>query len=203
MFLQIEYFRNHRPEMGEIISDRSTKPLLPERLAEGAFNLAMIYGPIGWHDANVAFYADCMLDQLGPPSPEAWLTGGSRAEVVLRRSKAENSWPNPRRILGAIAIPNVGNIAQAAAEMLFHRRCLIIACALEKHRMKHGTFPGSLDVVKDDVKLFQVTDPARSTIPISYRLESGGYLLWSAGPDAKDDGGTKDKDWLWRMKSER
>ncbi len=202
MFSQIEYLRNHRPYLHELIHARSTKSLSWDGLAEGAFNLAMIYGPIGWHDANVAFYADCMLDQLGPPSPEAWLTGGPRAEVVLRRSKAENSWPNPRRILGAIAIPNVGNIAQAAAEMLFHRRCLIIASALEKHRMKHGSFPSSLDVMKDDLKLFHVTDPARPTMPLGYRLERSGYLLWSAGPDAQDDAGTKDKDWLWRMKRE-
>ena len=43
-------------------------------------------------------------------------------------------------------------------------------------------------------------DPARPGHLPGFRLEKGGYLLWSAGPDAKDDGGVKDKDWLWRMK---
>lgn len=200
MFFQLEYFRHHRPDLHQAIRGRSTKPWLWERLAEDAFNWAIVCGPIGWHDANVAFYADSMLDQLGPSGPEAWLTSGARAAAVHSRCKTESSWPNPRRMLGAIAIPNVGNIAQAAAEKLFHRRCLIIACALEKHRLKHETFPASLDSVKDDLKLFHVTDPARPAISISYRLESGGYLLWSAGPDAQDNGGTKDKDWLWRMK---
>lgn len=202
MFFQLAYLREHYHLLQDLISGRSADSPFWERKTEGIFSFVMLNGPIGWHDATVAFYADCMLEQLGPPCPEAWLTAGARAEVVLRRSKAENSWPNPRRILGAIAIPQIGNIAQAAAETLFHRRCIIIACTLEKHRMKHGFFPSSLDVVKDDLRLFQVTDPARPTQPVGYRLETNGYLLWSAGPDAKDDGGAKDKDWLWRMKRE-
>jgi len=203
MFFQLEYLRHHRPELHELIRNRSTKPWLWERLVENTFDWAMNSGPIGWHDANVAFYAECMLDQLGPPDPEAWMQGGARDQRVRLRSRAENSCPNPRRILGAIAIPNVGSVAASAADNLFHRRCLIIACALEKHRLKHGRFPASLNLVNSDLKLFQVNDPARPTQPLGYRLETGGYLLWSAGPDAQDDGGAKDKDWLWRMKREQ
>jgi hypothetical protein len=63
-------------------------------------------------------------------------------------------------------------------------------------------FPASLDAVKDDLKLFTLDDPARPGKPPGYRLERDGYLLWSAGPDAKDDGGVKDDDWLWRMTRE-
>jgi hypothetical protein len=129
---------------------------------------------------------------------DAWLTAAARDEKVRLLSKEANSWPNPRRILGAIAIPNVGTLSQAAAETLFHRRCLIIACALEKHRLRHGAFPDSLEVVKEDLKLFTLDDPARPGHLPCFRLEKSGYLLWSAGPDAKDDGGVKDKDWLWR-----
>jgi hypothetical protein len=127
---------------------------------------------------------------------DAWLTAAARDEKVRLLSKEANSWPNPRRILGAIAIPNVGNISHAVAEALFHRRCLIIACALEKHRLRHGAFPASLEVVKEDLKLFTLDDPAQPGHLPGYRLENGGYVLWSAGPDAKD------KDWLWRMKRE-
>jgi hypothetical protein len=200
MFFQLEYLRHHRPEMNDLIRNRSTQPWLWQRLAEDAFNTAIVCGPIGWHDANVAFYAECMLDQLGPPGPEAWMKAGAMAQMVRLRSTTENSWPNPRRFLGAIAIPNLGNIAESAAANLFHRRCLIIACALEKHRLKNGGFPASLDVVKEDLKLFSVNDPARPEQLPCYRLEKDGYLLWSVGPDAKDGGGTMDEDWLWRMK---
>lgn len=202
VLFQLAYLRNHREVLRDFTGGHSLEQPLWERLTNETFYFIMIHGPVGWHDANVAFYTECMLDQLGPPGPEAWLTASSRAEVVHRRYKAENTWINPRRILGGIAIPQIGNITRAAAEALFHRRCLIIACALEKHRQKHGGFPASLDVLNDDLKPYNITDPARPTQPPGYRLEPQGYLLWSAGPDAHDDGGAKDKDWLWRLKLE-
>ena len=196
MFAALTYFRSHP----EVVEQLNVSQPGWKGWVDRAFEFAMIRGPIGWHDANIAFYADCMLEQLGPAGKAAWLTAGARDEKVRQLSKEANSWPNPRRILGAIAVPNVGNISRVAAETLFHRRCLIIACALEKHRLRHRTFPASLEVVKEDLKLFTLDDPARPGHLPGFRLEKGGYLLWSAGPDAKDDGGVKEKDWLWRMK---
>jgi hypothetical protein len=189
MFAALAYFRSHWDAFDGVSDD-----------APDVFNFVWKYGPIGWHDANIAFYADCMLEQLGPSGRDVWLSAQERDAHVLRRAKAAYSWPNPRRILGAIAIPNVGNISHSAAETLFHRRCLIIACALEKHRLLHGAFPASLDAVKQDLKVLTLDDPARPGHAPGYRLEKNGYLLWSAGPDAQDDQGVKDKDWLWRMR---
>jgi hypothetical protein len=173
-----------------------------EQAVRTATRLAYVYGPTGWHDANTAFYAETYLDMLGPKGGTAWLGGRARGVALQKRRDEEYrhlDW-NMRRKIGAVTLPNVGNLFDAAAEVLFRRRCLIIACALEKYRMKHGAFPASLDALRDDLKPFPVNDPARPEILPGYRLEEGGYLLWSAGPDAKDDGGVKDKDWLWRMK---
>lgn len=167
-----------------------------------ATRLAYVYGPTGWHDANTAFYAETYLDMLGPKGETAWVDGRVRGELLKKRRDEEYrhlGW-NMRRKIGALTLPNIGNLFDAAARVLFHRRCLIIACALEKHRMKHGSFPMSLEAVLDDLKPFPINDPARPTQMPGYHLEPGGYILWSAGPDAKDDGGAKDKDMLWRMK---
>jgi hypothetical protein len=196
MFAALTYFRSHP----EVVEQMNVYQPGWKGWEDRAFAFAMIRGPIGWHDANIAFYADCILEQLGPAGKAAWLTAAARDEKVRLLSKEANSWPNPRRILGAIALPNLGILSQSAAETLFHRRSLIIACALEKHRMRHGTFPASLEAVREDLKLFTLDDPARPGHLPGFRLENGGYLLWSAGPDAKDDGGVKDKDWLWRMR---
>lgn len=200
MLAGMAYLRSHPEELGANMTPGGANWW--QRLLDHAFITAIQRGPIGWHDANIAFYSDCMLEQLGPPGAEAWLTALARDERIRRLSKEANSWPNPRRILGVLAMPNVGNISQAAAEALFHRRCLIIACALEKHRLRHGAFPASLKTVKEDLKLFLLDDPARSGHMPGFRLENDGYLLWSAGPVAKDDGGVRDKDWLWRMKTQ-
>lgn len=199
MFQGLAYFRSHADALdgiGRVAPGTS----FWERMTGQTFEFAMKKGPIGWHDANIAFYADCMLDQLGPPGHTAWLSAASRDGKARQRSKEANAWPNPRRLLGVIAIPNLGNLTQTAAETLFHRRCLIIACALEKHRLRHGVFPASMEAVKKELQLFSLTDPARPESPLGYRLDKDGYVLWSAGPDAKDDGGVKDRDWLWRMR---
>ena len=66
--------------------------------------------------------------------------------------------------------------------------------------MVHGSFPTTLEVVEDELKLFAVNDPARPAQRPGYRLETNGYLLWSAGENLQDDGGQEEKDWLWRMK---
>ncbi len=67
------------------------------------------------------------------------------------------------------------------------RRCFIIACTLEKRRLKHGAVTSSLDLVKDDLKLFDLSGSARPQRSVS-------YPLCSARPDPKDDGGVSDKD---------
>jgi len=172
------------------------------RLGAQATRFGYNYGPTGWHDANTTFYVERYLDLLGPKGETSWLDAGERGAVLKQRLKDEYrhvEW-NMRRKIGAVAMPNFGNLFPAAAETLFHRRCVILACELEKHRVQHGAYPTSLDAVIDDLKLFNVADPARPSQLPGYRLENGGFLLWSIGPDARDDGGDKDNDWLWRMK---
>lgn len=168
-----------------------------------AFYWIVVLAPTGWHDGDSAAYLTHMLDVIGPDSDTAWMGAVERFLEVRRRVAGDScigpSWlllPNPTRWISSAAFPNLGNILPAAAETLFRRRCLILACELEKHRLTHGRYPDTLPVLKG----FETSDPARPGQPPGYRVENDGYLLWSAGPDAKDDGGMKDKDWLWRMK---
>jgi hypothetical protein len=162
------------------------------RMDKTATRLGYIYGPTGWHDANTAFYIELFLGILGPKGETAWLDAATRYEAVKKRRDDEYrhiDW-NMRRKIGAVALPNIGNIWDAAAKALFQRRCLLIACALEEHRMQHGAYPASLEAVKNELKLFQVNDPAKPSQLPSYRLERDGYVLSSV----------HDKNWRWRMK---
>ncbi len=158
-------------------------------------------GPVGWLDADTALHLRFWLDIIGPDEETAW-KHATQANQRVREELDRDLWlipdllPNPKRFICSVALPNVGTTYQVAAETLFHRRCLILACELEKHRIKYGAYPATLPVLSG----FETQDPARPKHSPGYRLENGGYLLWSAGPDAKDDGGVKDKDWLWRMK---
>lgn len=161
----------------------------------------IIPAPMGWWDADAAQHLRYWCEIIGPEDEVAWTQASAITQRISQEIRRDlylipDVLPNPRRFLGSAMMPNLANVHAAAAETLFHRHCLILACALEKHRLRHGAYPDVLPVLSG----FETHDPARPKHPPGYRLEKDGFLLWSAGPDAIDDGGMADKDWLWRMK---
>ena len=199
LFQTAAWLHSNRVKWSEMFNfGRSNQESVITSLGDLSFRLLACYGPIGWHDANIAYWTDRELDMIGPRASDAWLQAGERSERV--RAECQVYTLNPRRLLGAIALPNLGNLGRAAAEGLFKRRCLIIACALERYRLQHGSFPQSLEAVKTELTPFAVTDPALPDKLLGYRLEPQGYLLWSAGEDGKDDDASADMDWLWRVR---
>jgi hypothetical protein len=68
------------------------------------------------------------------------------------------------------------------------RWLLICEVALQGHRAEHGEFPDDLaDLVPG--YLSAVPKDPFSNKPFIYRRQPTGYLLYSVGPDGKDDGG--------------
>ena len=83
-----------------------------------------------------------------------------------------------------------------------------LACALERYRLIHGQFPDSLEALLPQ----QIKELPRDIIrggPLHYqRTPKGGFLLYSIGWNATDDGGQlgrndkgrlilEEGDWLW------
>jgi hypothetical protein len=63
-----------------------------------------------------------------------------------------------------------------------------LAFALAAYRAEHGTYPAKLtELVPKYVKT--VPEDIFISAPLHYRREGGGYLLYSLGPNGKDDGG--------------
>ena len=168
------------------------------------FGLCARLGPQGWMDANIGFAGEGHLLILGEPGLRDWRTGSVRSDQARRRcTPAANggiSLPNPRNLLASIAIANIGSVHEAAARTLFKRRCVILACALERHRLSFGSFPDSLEPLKAELAAFEIRSPHRTDDAVQYRRESSGYLLWSPGQDALDDSGDAQKDWVWRRR---
>jgi len=111
---------------------------------------------------------------------------------------------SPYKILAAIAIPNFSRAEQTTA----HNQTMVneaqIVCALERYRLAHGGYPGTLDAL-----LPQFIETLPHDIiggdPLIYRPTADGkFLLYSIGWNEKDDGGksggtdfTKG-DWVWK-----
>jgi hypothetical protein len=67
-------------------------------------------------------------------------------------------------------------------------RNLRVALALAAYERDHGTYPKSLDALAPKY-LAKVPDDLFAGKPLAYQPAENGYLLYSVGPNGKDDGG--------------
>jgi len=75
------------------------------------------------------------------------------------------------------------------ARCLANLRLALTAVALEQFRAAHNNrYPASLSELTPDYLVTTLTDPFDGQ-PLRYRKQDAGYVLYSIGPDLKDDGG--------------
>lgn len=192
------YFRERDGAgFAQMLADRSR----PFPKADPFLDLWARLPPRGWIDASHAFVIREMLFLMGPRDATAWLDGEERSYRL--KYDCATRVRTLRPLLGTAIVSNFGSIWVDAAETLFQRRCVIASCALERYRLRTGVYPSSLDEVKTELAALNVSDPAQPDQPLHYRRDGDGYSLWSIGPDQKDDDGSVEKDFLWRMKQER
>ena len=71
-----------------------------------------------------------------------------------------------------------------------HQEGLLLAAALQGYRQQHQRFPDTLEALVSDGWLQQLpVDPFTQRDTICYRNDGASFLLYSRGPDGKDDGG--------------
>lgn len=73
------------------------------------------------------------------------------------------------------------------------RRGVLLALAVHSHHEQRKEWPATLDEPTINDKALQI-DPFTSR-PFIYRLTDKGPLLYSTGPDGRDDGGATDAAW--------
>jgi hypothetical protein len=66
---------------------------------------------------------------------------------------------------------------------------LLTTLALRSFQIEHGTYPESLDEMVPIYLSRVATDPFARGDTIRYRRQDNSYVLYSIGPDGKDDGG--------------
>ena len=74
-------------------------------------------------------------------------------------------------------------IAQAGNQLL------LTALALRAYRLEHGKYPSTLSTLVPGYLKVAPHDPLTVDAILKYRPTRNGYLLYSVGPDGKDDGG--------------
>ncbi len=71
---------------------------------------------------------------------------------------------------------------------------LLAALALRAYYNTHGRYPAALSALSPAFVKTLPGDPFNSGKPLRYRLTGKRYMLYSVGPDGKDDRGIADKD---------
>lgn len=94
-----------------------------------------------------------------------------------------------RREANGAALMDLRGSLTRIVQIESQRRMTVVAIAIKRYQIKHGTAPSSLAALVPDY-LGDVPMDLMSGKSLCYRLKSDGtFLLYSTGEDGKDDGG--------------
>jgi hypothetical protein len=168
--------------------------------------MALAWGPRGWLRQNcLAVVANLQvhMDLLAVRSTPDFLP---KLEAQRAAAQASEHWGlYPYTAALEMLVPDYGSVTTHAASAETNVALATIACALERYRLGHGSYPESLTELVpaflDKVPL-DVVDGQ----PLRYRrTDNGRFTLYSIGLDGKDDGGKpvghkktdSAGDWTW------
>ena len=97
--------------------------------------------------------------------------------------------PVPNDPVNSILLPvfNEGRIKFVQSETENH--LLAVTLALHAYHESHGAYPDSLTAVAANVPANLLSDPFAAQENLRYRKDGAEYVLYSVGPDGRDDGG--------------
>lgn len=208
---RIIHYLIRKPEMLEqFIYGFSNRPV-----ASGAYSARII--PSGWYQRELVNYHIGFDDYVSPtvPSAAGEFDAGKvrsleeRMKRDIGREKAPFKAILHHQVLKILLLPALGTASQRTAEGQAFTRLALAACALERHRLSHGSYPESLAQVAAEFGLIPA-DPMNGR-PFRYeRTADGRFRLWSIGWNSTDDDGQvafrKSKkrevdwangDWVW------
>lgn len=151
-----------------------------------------------------------------PLQEQAFKTSLSSAGQTEDWLKGINLVKRPDLFMTSMTLPAVSTVRLSSAYAENTRRQILLACALERYFIQHGSYPANLDALEAST-LAGAAKMAFDESPMHYRVSSDGrYRLWHNGPDGKDDDGALGKeksprgssptprnlkyvgDWTWR-----
>jgi hypothetical protein len=114
-------------------------------------------------------------------------------EQARRFSRLEADIKNQSHLVRLLA-PALIKFAEAFQRGQAQLRCAVVALAVERYRLAHqGRWPDSLAPLVPGYLARVPTDPFDGT-PLRFRRNDAGVVIYSVGPDGKDNGGRIDRD---------
>jgi RNA polymerase sigma factor (sigma-70 family) len=133
-------------------------------------------------------YLETTFQQLLAARKEAFPERLKNAAAVQQRATEAS---NGELLLNNSWLTGYPGIVGREARCLANSRLALTAVALEKFRAAHNNrYPATLSELTPNYLDMTPTDPFDSQ-PLRYRKQGAGYVLYSIGPDLKDDGGKR------------
>ena len=185
-----EYLKRTRDISGLSLDPPSTKGDIP---------LALRLIPDGCFDANTAFLVQWHFDYYIKPLRDTGfkqlLAKQQELQILITEHKS-HIFRHLDETLALIAMDAMWHVSYKVV----YTQCLvneaIAACALERYRIEHNTYPDTLEAANRAGET-PIPPDVISGKPMGYRKTADGrYALWCVGFDGKDDGGKRvlDKD---------
>ncbi len=169
------------------------------------FRLAV---PLGWFDQNKSTLGRMFLDLIEPAVDEK--AGTVSPDTVRRLDQAcQDLRLTPYNWFTRMLLPALGKAARKFALGQASVDLARTACALERYRLAHGSYPETLDALAPTYFASPPHDPITGQ-PFKYhRTDDGQFVLYSVGWNETDDGGKPglnkkgnfdmdQGDWVWR-----
>ena len=86
-------------------------------------------------------------------------------------------------------IPDYSKFRLKATNNEVQNVLLLTALALRAYRLEHGAYPGTLARLSPAYLKQMPSDPFAANGPLHYKHQGINYVLYSVGPDGRDDGG--------------
>lgn len=102
--------------------------------------------------------------------------------------------PLPNDSFLQMLLPVTSQARFPAERISVANKLLIVGLALKIYKDQHGKYPSKLIELVPGVLPSLPNDPFALSGTFQYRLDKKGYVLYSVGPDGKDDGGTPIED---------
>lgn len=127
------------------------------------------------------------LDRAAVRAPNAF-AASTRIEALTKLAQ-----PAPEAYLVSHGFPGVTHsYRRRLANLETARRLVVTVLALERHRLRHGSYPESLAALVPSF-LSAVPVDFQDAQPLRYRREADGlFRLWSVGENGTDEGGNNE-----------
>jgi hypothetical protein len=188
-------------------------------------SLYIALAPRGWFDWNRMVYAEEIRQQLiAPVNPEAQTVNLEQIdqERVMRDIRQKTHSFLAARVLARFLEYPFSGLHQGILKSVRGQTVANLAalgCALERYRRSEGQFPETLEMLQPRF-IDRLPQDLINRQPLKYhRTPDGQFVLYSVGPDGKDDGGAypvkkpaeansesrlrddrtaEEGDWVWR-----